>query len=814
MKKIFFLIYCCFLLASFVLTAQTVTYPSLPVTASEAYLSVYAKGRISIKYINPANPVLTRPLIVAEGFDPGHITAPEKISGESAIADFVADVRDNNNLQTLLFDFPQYDVVYVDWSNGTDFLQRNALLLEEVIRWVNNNKVAVGGVVQPNVVLGQSMGGVIARWALRDMEDKGQNHQTRLYISYDAPQQGANVPQGYQHLARHARDLYIKAAPLAGPVETIQFFRGRQSPFHALSLSNEPAARQMLVNYVNDINIIDNSMHNAWQTELKNKGYPQGVAGIPFRRVAVSNGSECAASQPFAAGSVLLSYNGKGKASFWGDLAADVIMPAVSLTLNQPAMGLGLTLPGNTSMGFEMEVKSKADGSSNQVYKGKVTYTKKVLGLINVTAVLTNRSFSSSSSTLPYDNFPGGFYDVSKEFDLSSSPISNDLIKFNATVQQQPHFCFIPTPSALDIGGGNVTLAKADYLTSYVGANPPATPKNTPFQNFITAFNDGSANNEEHISILRRNGDWVADELTNTPQAANCSAFCTTLTMTGPATLCTSATYSVQAITGATYTWTAIPAGSITFSGTGNAVTATKNATFNGNATIRVTVAIANCGNTVLNKAVAVGNVAGSITATYNSPSNPAQPLYPLAKFDLTTYYDACLSLRIIPTNVPSGVTVTWSATVSPGATWQQVGNYFVCFFTALNQTADVNMSIANACGSSSAHYRFRCINTGLCGGPTPLRGIISPNPAQHTVTVTLNEEDNMAAKAGIPAQSGSNITQVKIYNAYGATVKSVGYAGTAKQVQVDVSGLAAGLYFLEVSNGTNSQTTKLVIAR
>src|SRR5690606_13123572 len=86
------------------------------------------------------------------------------------------------------------------------------------------------GVVQPNVVLGQSMGGVIARWALRDMEDKGQNHQTRLFISYDAPHQGANVPQGYQHLARHARDLYIKTGGTAILAETIQFFRGQAKP--------------------------------------------------------------------------------------------------------------------------------------------------------------------------------------------------------------------------------------------------------------------------------------------------------------------------------------------------------------------------------------------------------------------------------------------------------------------------------------------------------------------------------------------------------------------------------------------------------
>lgn len=61
MKKIFFLIYCCVLLLPFTVVSQQ-TYPSQVITASEAYLSIYAKGSVSIGYINPANPVLTRPL--------------------------------------------------------------------------------------------------------------------------------------------------------------------------------------------------------------------------------------------------------------------------------------------------------------------------------------------------------------------------------------------------------------------------------------------------------------------------------------------------------------------------------------------------------------------------------------------------------------------------------------------------------------------------------------------------------------------------------------------------------------------------------
>ena len=31
----------------------------------------------------------------------------------------------------------QYDIIYVDWNNGVDYMQRNAYALEEVIKWVN-----------------------------------------------------------------------------------------------------------------------------------------------------------------------------------------------------------------------------------------------------------------------------------------------------------------------------------------------------------------------------------------------------------------------------------------------------------------------------------------------------------------------------------------------------------------------------------------------------------------------------------------------------------------------------------------------------
>lgn len=72
-------------------------------------------------------------------------------------------------------------------------------MVEKVIEWVNNNKVGN----EQNVVIGMSMGGLVARYALRHMETTNRIHDTKLYISHDAPHQGANLPLSLQALVRH-----------------------------------------------------------------------------------------------------------------------------------------------------------------------------------------------------------------------------------------------------------------------------------------------------------------------------------------------------------------------------------------------------------------------------------------------------------------------------------------------------------------------------------------------------------------------------------------------------------------------------------
>ncbi len=231
---------------------------------------------------------IKKPLIVAEGFESG-LLGVENGLGDNDYKDFIDDATDfTGNLE---YEIANYDIIYVNWDNGKDHLQRNALLLEDIIQWVNQQK-ALNNSNEKNVVLGQSMGGVIARYALADMEIRSMVHDTKLYISHDAPHQGANIPLGIQYFARHLADQFIGT-----PMGDFQFevSDGSEASIEDINdLLNATGTKQLLDNYITAGFNLDNSVHNDWQADLLDKGYPTQT-----RNIAISNGSHCANTQDY-----------------------------------------------------------------------------------------------------------------------------------------------------------------------------------------------------------------------------------------------------------------------------------------------------------------------------------------------------------------------------------------------------------------------------------------------------------------------------------------------------------------------------------
>ena len=186
--------------------------------------------------------------------------------------------------------------------------------------------------------------------------------------------------------------------------------------------------------------------------------------------------------------------------------------------------------------------------------------------------------------------------------------------------------------------------------------------------------------------------------------------------ISGPASFCSSAIYTLDNLpAGATInSWTASPTNAVTFSGSGNSRTVTKVGGFHGSITLTVTLGAA-CGDVDIIRTVQVIDMS-SISGTYNSPSNSKELLVPPPPKVLNWPGNAACVALITNITVPSGSTVSWSGTADPGVTWYQTGNNVFVNFTALDQIADLSISITNSCGSYNRPYRFRCTSMNTCG--------------------------------------------------------------------------------------------------
>ncbi len=166
-------------------------------------ISYPGKGEYEI--FKSADDVLDKPIFLVDGFDPGD---GRDIASIYSLLDFdnggttqnLGDLVRAEGFDIIILNFPYYtrpeDGMEVD--GGADFVERNAMLLVELINIINTHPDRVG--TEENVVIGPSMGGLISRYALNYMESESLDHETRLWMSFDSPHHGANVPIGFQHL--------------------------------------------------------------------------------------------------------------------------------------------------------------------------------------------------------------------------------------------------------------------------------------------------------------------------------------------------------------------------------------------------------------------------------------------------------------------------------------------------------------------------------------------------------------------------------------------------------------------------------------
>ena len=161
---------------------------------SASYPVVPATGRYYVFYSNAncSTHRITKPIIFIDGYDPANSRGADEI--------YTKFINRPVNIGGTLYNLADkvrqdgYDIIVLNYDDGGDMIEKNGLLLGKLLTTIYTNFPTA----QQCVVIGPSMGAIVAQYGLRWMEYNGYSNHCREFISFDGPHQGANVPIGLQ----------------------------------------------------------------------------------------------------------------------------------------------------------------------------------------------------------------------------------------------------------------------------------------------------------------------------------------------------------------------------------------------------------------------------------------------------------------------------------------------------------------------------------------------------------------------------------------------------------------------------------------
>ena len=437
-----------------VTNAVTTISSTIPYQGYGETAAFLGQGEYDI-YMDTTDGILDKPIFLLDGFDPGdtrNTSSIYSLLNYGTTGQNLGDIVRAQGYDIVVLNFPTYTrpgtTTVID--GGVDYIQRNAMILVALINQINAQKVGT----EKNVIIGPSMGGLIARYALRYMETNSLNPDTRLYLSFDSPHLGANVPIGFQHLFN-----YMAYGPL-GDVTVQGIVNG---------LLKSPAAKEMLIDHfeghlqtgnATEFNTASASLvptgapnfRNAFQNELNTMGFPTTT-----RNISIANGA--------------------GNGTMTGTPDMVVMGHTFNITPTQRAIiDLRFTPLANVT---------------NEVSRFR--------GQANIFVWLTvYESLAKSKSptfTNGLDSAPGGRFDLTA---LGSSLGSNALLtEFFANLNIL-YFDFIPTLSSM-------AVSSSTNLYSNVTAT-----STTPF-----AASYIPTTNENHVTLTAANVAFALNEILN-----------------------------------------------------------------------------------------------------------------------------------------------------------------------------------------------------------------------------------------------------------------------------------------------------------
>lgn len=445
-------------------------------------------GHAYVKFAQGHGGKLIRPLIFVDGIDfstttytyDGNIIRHGStgwdvlVMGNDASAPNPFDINPETGLPTpsefkyyptairTLLEEEHYDIVFMDFTVGADYIQKNGLVLVKLLQMINERKAQDATKAQPacdNVILGASMGGQVAKWALSYMEENGLDHQCHTYVSFDSPQRGAHIPlpiQAFAYLAyltgQDSENLWGRLQSPAARQMLIATLTGSQeggtTGLGDVSINIEQYDACTLSGFEGNLPVEFGGFGNTltlrqgFAGEIGALGYPKNT-----RNIAISCGSSNGTKQSFDDGEEY--FNSKRTedppniaCGHSGDVLG-VSMAAIPGGATDPGTILAFCAPnGLGGAGCSTIPINELEGG---LFSGFIPFEYDMIAGNDVPQKYKLLEIANASTLPSLDNAPG-----CKRGDLLT--IQNELVKAGATTTVNAGYTtFMPTLSLLDI---------------------------------------------------------------------------------------------------------------------------------------------------------------------------------------------------------------------------------------------------------------------------------------------------------------------------------------------------------------------------
>jgi Secretion system C-terminal sorting domain len=620
---------------------------------------------------------------------------------------------------------------------------------------------------------------------MRDMELRGQNHNCRLWISFDSPHLGAYVPLGIQYSLNE----------LASSSKDAERLRD-------LSV-NSAAAQQMILHHYKSNSISIAGVSNffyPYYNEINGAsfGFPQALG---LRKIAMINGSDLGVDQTFGTACQLatqleVNYKPRGFTGFL--LSGTITIGAALLSALSPLQVQSTYLAPNSGQCTIFNFHNSIGPD----------YTKLAVA----------PSWNSTSFDLVQGGFVPLFYEYKKDTDgKRPKKWYKNLFQTTSSVYVASGSHEL-TYSTMAMGLGSMPNPLRKWDDNFrIDANGlpidvtcPET-KESPFDMYWAPDI-----NTRHDSLLYGHVIRMRSEINGVPWPRTLMPRYSYITSC-PGSICfepylcpgDSRTFSINdPQIGMIYNWTVSDPSVLNISsGQGTSSIVVQNVD-NGNSSGYYSIscsAQSTCYNLIVPE-FSIWTGKPTFTGTYNSPTSSTQPLIggPVPKF--LPFNQACyeqITTATMTINPNISPNIVWELdSGTPGISWWEENNNLKFTFFDLGDYAVFKATAHTPCGITTNYYKFTSVN-GNCtylmrqqNSETTLS--VTPNPTNNKINIRLKSSD-------------ASVQAVRILDYMGHSKFISQTKAGLRSIELDLSSYAAGIYLIMVYDGKKWTTEKVV---